>query len=101
MNSNKKIAPNEELTISYGDLGNIELYIRHGIVLPNNPHSFYMLGVSYDDDLHWLGRLFEFKEKLLTDAGGLKDFIKIHRKDFNAESLAPLRVFFLSEEDIM
>jgi hypothetical protein len=42
-------------------------------------HSFYMLKVDYDDDIHWLGEIYDIKEKLMKKIGGLREFIKIYR----------------------
>eukprot|EP01017_Pseudomicrothorax_dubius_P010207 TRINITY_DN13617_c0_g1_i4.p1 TRINITY_DN13617_c0_g1~~TRINITY_DN13617_c0_g1_i4.p1 ORF type:complete len:369 (-),score=60.31 TRINITY_DN13617_c0_g1_i4:61-1167(-) len=102
LRSLREIAPEEEITINYGDLPNLDLLSRFGFTVPNNNFNTLSIPLNFDEWLEFAGQLFEFKQKVLKQAtmtSSLESFT-LHPNKMAEEHLAKLRAYLLDEEDV-
>lgn len=96
----KDISRNEELTIQYGEMSNNELYFKYNFVVGQNPHSFYLARLNYDDYEEDASNLFDTKLPLFEKLGGIPEIVKVFRTKIDEDSMAALRLYFLNQSDL-
>jgi len=97
----RDIKPGEELTINYGNLSNYDYFMKFGFLNNNNPFDEYYLNLDFAGAVEYTGQVFDLKQKIFSLTSDLKlENIKIYRNRIDANMLANLRVYFLTEEDV-
>jgi len=97
----RDIKAGEELTINYGDMSNYDYLMKFGFLNNNNPFDEYYLNLDFGSAVGYTGQVFELKQKIFSLTSDLKlENIKVYRNRIDANMLANLRVYFLTEEDV-
>lgn len=101
--SSKIIEPGQELLINYGNYGNHDLLMKFGFLVPNNKFNELYLPLDFSDHLELSSQQFELKQKILKTASSdvSLDTIKLENYRINENILKMLRIYFLTNEDVL
>lgn len=101
--SSKEIESGQELLINYGDYGNHDYLMKFGFLVPNNKFNEFNLPLDFSDHIELSGQQFELKQKILKTAPTdvTLDAIKLENYRINENILKMLRIYFLTNEDVL
>lgn len=101
LRSLRDIYENEELTINYGNYSNLDLLMKFGFLVKENPFNQMEINLDFMGYLHHTEQLFSLKQQLFKS---IKDFsldkFIIYSSKINADLLAILRIYFISQADV-
>lgn len=100
LKSAKAIEPEEELSISYGEISNNELFFKYNFVVSPNPYSYMVVRLNYEEAEDYADILFEEKKGLLDKLGGIPETIRVLRTHIDIKSMSALRLYFMDESDL-
>ena len=97
----KDIQKGEELTLNYGNMSNYDFLMKFGFLNENNPFDSYSLQLDFDGFIQYTTQVFDLKHKIFSMIPDFQlDKIPIYRDRIDANALANLRVYFLTDEDV-
>jgi len=96
------IEKNEELMINYGDYPNYDFLMKFGFLNKNNPFNELKIELNYDEYLNFTEQQFDLKKKIMRTVETLNlEEIALFSNKINDDILKMLRIYFLTNDDIM